>query len=85
MNIPTAGNNQSTLKRKIKEFNLDISHFTFRREKKNESKQIPIDDYLNNKKFIKTSDLKEKLIKAGLKLSKCEKCGIRYLLILWRQ
>ena len=33
MNIPTAGNNQSTLKRKIKEFNLDISHFTFRREK----------------------------------------------------
>lgn len=76
MNIPTAGNNQSTLKRKIKEFNLDISHFTFRREKKNESKQIPIDDYLNNKKFIKTSDLKEKLIKAGLKLSKCEKCGI---------
>lgn len=76
MNIPTAGNNQSTLKRKIKEFNLDISHFTFRREKKSESKQIPIDDYLNNKKFIKTSDLKEKLIKAGLKLSKCEKCGI---------
>lgn len=29
MNIPTSGRNADTLKRKIEEYNIDVSHFTF--------------------------------------------------------
>ena len=29
LNVPTNGNNSSTLKRKIEHFGIDISHFTF--------------------------------------------------------
>lgn len=76
LNIPTSGNNAATLKRKIKEYNLDISHFTFKREQKTCHKHTSIEEYLNNSIAIKTAKLKERLLKEGFKVNKCERCGI---------
>ena len=71
------GGNYNTLKRKIKEYNIDISHFLKSGWNKNKTfEKVPIEEYLNNKRRIHTYDLKRKLIKAGLKEDKCECCGV---------
>ena len=79
MNIPISGNNSSTLKRKIKAFNIDISHFTFSKQYKSNVQNkayISATTYLNDTVPIKTFNLKNKLIKEGIKENKCEICGI---------
>ena len=79
LEIPVQGNNSSTLKRKIEEYGLDISHFTFNNQYtsgKSNFKYIPAKEYLGTGKFITTSKLKDKLIKEGLLINKCDKCGI---------
>lgn len=77
LEIPTQGNNVETLKRYIKKYNLDISHFTFGKSKDLSGLQyIPVSEYLNSQKTIQTSKLKLKLLKEGLKENKCECCGI---------
>lgn len=76
LDIPIQGNNISTLKRKILEYNLDISHFTFSNYSKNINKYISVTQYLTTNSNIKSSKLKSKLIKEGLKQNKCERCGI---------
>lgn len=79
LNIPTQGNNSATLKRKIKEYNIDISHFTFRKQYKegtDNNKYVEAYEYLNSDKHISSSKLKNKLIKEGYKENKCELCGI---------
>ena len=77
LNIPIQGNNLGTLKRKINEYNIDISHFTHDSYKDNLSitKYSPASDYIGTDKFITSSKLKLKLFKEGLKENKCEKCG----------
>jgi hypothetical protein len=32
--------------------------------------------YLNSKTYIQSSKLKEKLLSEGLKINKCERCGL---------
>lgn len=73
LDIPIAGNNTATLKRKITEFNISITHFTF--SASNLKTQTPVQDYLNKNTHITSFKLKEKLIAAGLKENKCEICG----------
>lgn len=76
LNISTTGNNASTLKRKIQQYNIDISHFTFRSSNKKPRNKTSIEQYLNNTVYIQTSKLKEKLLEKNLKVNKCEKCGL---------
>ena len=76
LNIPIAGNNISTLKRKIEKYGVDISHFTGKKSIRNDASYIPYSEYENGDKKIKTFTLKKKLFKEGLKEKKCEICGL---------
>lgn len=76
LGIPSRGGNNATIKRIIDEMGLDVSHFTGRRVNTVYHKDIPLDDYINGGKKIKSSKLLAKLIKAGLKEHRCESCGI---------
>lgn len=76
--IPAGGNYKTTNKR-IKSLGLDTSHFTgqlWSKGKKLPHLQVPIEDYLNNKRFILSYALKLKLFSAGLKQECCELCGL---------
>ena len=71
--IDTTGN-YNTLKRIIKEENIDITHF----KRQNNSKQEchNIEYYLVKGSHITSYRLKNKLIKEGIKEQKCECCGL---------
>lgn len=56
MGIPIQGNNSKTLKEKIKEFNIDISHFTFKNQYKkglSNFKYIKVINYIGTNKVQK--------------------------------
>lgn len=72
LNIPY--NNRSTLQKKIDEYNIDISHFTFKPQKHNLN-YVPAKEYLTENSHIRQQDLKKKLIKEGYKEDRCEECG----------
>ena len=74
LNIPISGNNSSTLKRKIKEYQINTSHFTFHSTTAKKKKEI--NDYLVKGNYIPTSKLKAKLFSSGLKQNVCEICGV---------
>lgn len=76
INVPIQGNNSSTLKRIIKEHNIDYSHFTGRAKEYKNGKKVDIYKYLSNEISTKASDLKKRLYSLGLKENKCEICGI---------
>lgn len=76
LNIPTRGRNADTLKNKIKEYNLDISHFTFVSKNKGKTKRKSVQELLIKGSHVKTVFLKNKLLEAGLKENKCEICGL---------
>lgn len=71
--IDTTGN-YNTLKRIIKEENIDISHFKRQNTSKQESHDIEY--YLVKDSHISSYRLKNKLIKEGIKEQKCECCGL---------
>lgn len=73
LDIPRAGNNSSTLRKKLEEYNIDYSHFTYGiKSKKGIENYVPVEEYLGTGKYIQTSKLKEKLIREGLKKNECE-------------
>lgn len=74
LNIPTSGNNGTTLRKKLKEYNISISHFTFRRSSYVKKKDIT--NYLVINSNVKGCDLKKRLFSEGYKEYKCEECGI---------
>ena len=76
LQIPIQGNNSQTLKSKIEEYGIDISHFTYGAKKKKGENYIPVSEYLFNGSSIHTAKLKTKLLKEGIKENKCECCGI---------
>lgn len=76
MNIPIQGNNSKTLKNKIEEYNIDISHFTYGNAKRSKTEYIPAEKYLTKNSILKSSKLKIKLLKEKIKENKCECCGI---------
>lgn len=75
LNIPVAGRNSDTLKRKIKEFDISTQHFTFQAKSKYKEK-VAIENYLTTNSHIKSYFLKQRLLKAKLKENKCEICGL---------
>lgn len=82
LGIKPAGGNYVTIKNKIKELNLDTSHFTGRgwnvgnRYKPVKQAQPLSEILIKDSTFINTYHLKERILKAGLKQNKCECCGI---------
>jgi hypothetical protein len=73
-NIVVTTGNYDTLKRIIKEENIDISHFKRQCATKRESHDIEY--YLVKDSQISSYKLKMKLLKSGLKEQKCECCGL---------
>lgn len=81
LGLKTAGSNYDTVKRTIKELNLDISHmkgFAWNKGMHYTSKQSkPLSEILiEHSSFISTYKLKNRLFKEGLKEKKCENCGL---------
>lgn len=78
LKIKPAGGNYHTLKKAIKFFNLDASHFTGRGWSKNKtfSPKRNINEYLNNSFPIKSYKLKHRLFREGILEHKCSICGI---------
>lgn len=86
LGLKPAGGNYDTVKRKIKELSLDISHMTgsawnqgLRSKATREPKKLE-DILIENSDYVNTSRLRIRLISEGIKEHRCEKCG----LITWQ-
>lgn len=77
LNIGTTYGNRQTIKKYIKEYCIDTSHFYIPNKNINGIKsEIPLSEILiENSKYIYTTNLKNKLYKLKLKEKKCELCG----------
>lgn len=73
--IPRHGNNNKTLKNILDTNNIDYSHFTGR-ARTYATSYMEASEYLNTDKKIKTSKLKNKLIKENIIENKCDICGL---------
>ena len=77
LGLKEAGGNYACLKKKIKEYNIDISHFTL--QGWNKGKKIghkrSLDDYLSNKQTITSWKLKRRLLEEKVFDHKCCKCN----------
>lgn len=71
--VVTTGN-YNTLKRIIKENDIDISHF--KRQNGNNNTPKDIEFYLKENSVITSHKLKNKLLKNGFKEHRCECCGL---------
>lgn len=79
------GNNYSTLKKVINDYNLDLTKINQNREELNKNivknlhskNSMSLDEILvENSTYKNGHNLKNKLFKAGLKEKRCEKCGL---------
>ena len=83
LGLKPAGNNYDTVKRKIKELNLDTSHMTGAAWNVGERFRIikpakPLSEILvEHSDFISTNKLKNRLLKENIKEYKCENCKLR--------
>lgn len=76
MGICPAGGNYATFHKRVKDLNVDTSHFVGIRHmkgKRNGAKR-KIDDYLNNLAPITSYALSKRLISEKIKCRKCENC-----------
>lgn len=78
LKIIEAGGNYSTLKRAIKEYQLDTSHFLGMAAKKGKTfgPKFPLSEYLNNNKRMISHKLKKRLIKEKVFEYKCYSCNL---------
>lgn len=81
LKLKVAGSNYDTVKRKIKELNLDISHMTNQGWNTGERYRIivparPLKEILvKNSTFINSNNLRKRLLKENIKEYRCECCG----------
>lgn len=77
--VPTGGNYR-IIKRRFKELNIDISHFTGQGHLKGKSHTwtvaIPLDEILVENSNYQSYKLKNRLIKAQLLKNCCSECGL---------
>ena len=76
LGVAPYGGNYEVLRKAIKYFHLDISHFTgqlWNKGKTFGTKQ-PIEKYLNNELQIQSFKLKNKLLSQGFLVRKCSSC-----------
>lgn len=79
LGIKLAGGNYKTIQKKIKELNLDISHFKgqgYLKGKTHNYRKKSIDYYLTENSHHQSYKLKLKLFSEGIKENKCENCGL---------
>ena len=82
LNIPKAGCNYKTLKRKAKEYNIDTSHFDYNYARthngSNSSKNFRNEDlFKNGSKHYKRTIRKEYILRILKGNEFCENCGIK--------
>lgn len=79
--LKVAGSNYDTVKRKIKELNLDISHMTGQAWNQGErfkpfGKKYTMEEILiENSPYVNTNHLRQRLLSENIKEYKCECCG----------
>lgn len=66
--------NRQTIKKRINEYDIDISHFDFK-PKNNYNGKLLLNEILVTGSTYNTKNLKKRLYDEGLKERKCEKCG----------
>lgn len=82
LNIKSCGGNYKTLRTKIKEWKIDTSHFTGAAWNQGQNfksfckKYDLVDVLVENSPYKSTYSLKKRLYNEGLKIKKCECCGI---------
>lgn len=79
LNLTPSGGNYECIKKAIKDFNLDTSHFTGKghlKGKFHDYRKRKLSDVLVKGKLENTWKLKRRLLKEGLKKEECENCGI---------
>ena len=79
LGIKPIGGNYRVIHNKIKEYNLDISHFTGKawnqgKRYRQINKAKPLDDILKENSFYNSYKLKKRLLESGLKEYICESC-----------
>lgn len=76
-NFKGQGRNYDTIKRRIKQLNLNVDHFTGKPIRLS-NKIIPLDDIIKHNKYpdYKTGNLKKRLYISGIKKPQCEICNI---------
>ena len=78
LNVAAYGGNYDVLRKAIKHFNLDTSHFTgqaWNKGKKLDPRQ-PIEKYLNNELTIQSYKLKNRLLKEEVFKHVCSNCKL---------
>jgi predicted nucleic-acid-binding Zn-ribbon protein len=78
LNLQFTGGNNSHIRKVISREQIDVSHFKGSNWNKGKifGPKRHIDDYLSNKVYITSNDLKLRLIREGYFQEKCEKCGL---------
>ena len=76
LNVAAYGGNYDVLRKAIKHYKLDTSHFTGQawNKGKNLPPKRPIEQYLNNKIPIQSFKLRNRLLKEGIFEHKCSNC-----------
>jgi hypothetical protein len=82
LNVAAYGGNYDVLKKAIKHFNLDTSHFTGQawNRGKTLAPKRPIECYLKNELPIQSYKLKNRLLKEGIFEPLCSQCGTTHWL-----
>lgn len=75
--IKPASGSQTYLGKKIKEHNIDISHFRGKGQKGiKKGNNTPIEKYFNNEIKINSSNLRKRLLRDEIKKHACEICNL---------
>lgn len=72
--LKLCSSNYNFLKSKLKEYNIDVSHFNQSKSRKGKFKKT-LKQLLTKNSVINSSDFKKRLYEAELKQKKCELCG----------
>ena len=79
LGLKPVGGNINSVKRKLDEFNVDYSHFTGMNWNVNPNNPVYRGKFLPNlceHSSLRSSHVKEQLLRMGLKENKCECCGL---------
>ncbi len=76
LGLSPKGGNYGTFKRNVEKLGLDTSHFLGQGHNRGKKavNQRPIEDYLENKAYIRSSKLRERLIREGYFERQCSSC-----------
>lgn len=78
LNITSSTGSQCHVKKRAIEFGINFDHFSGQgwRKGKKFGYSYPIEDYLDNKRFIPSDRLKKRLFEEGIKEKRCESCSL---------